>query len=108
MTSSGPVERMTFFESIEQRQQYHKLFGMECDPFKYALGDDPDVTFVGIIAKCCIEAGKPYEDMNIADINNWLVRHGHQAIALEHWCTESRNDQTPTLPGKTDGHSQER
>lgn len=76
---------MTFIESIAWKQKYILRFGTECDPIKYALEDDPDVTFIGVIAQCCLESGKPCEDMNLVDVNNWLARRGHGTIPPDHW-----------------------
>jgi hypothetical protein len=69
---------MTFCESVERKQKYILTFGTECDPSKYALEDDPDVTFIRVVAQCCLESGKPCEDMNLVDVNNWLARRSHR------------------------------
>lgn len=68
---------MTSGESVEWERKHTLTFETECSPIERTLEDDPHVIFIGAVARCCLESGKPRDDVSLADAVNWLARHSH-------------------------------
>lgn len=75
---------MNWNEIVDTRTAYRHQFGTDCVPFEYVLGNEPSYEAIALVAKYCMETGKPYEQIDIKSLETWMQEKGYP-IASPYW-----------------------
>lgn len=85
------MDMPTFKDYAMTEERYVERFGRGCNPIKYPDGAEPAFQFIGLVLGYCLEVDKPYQEIVLGELTDWLVARGFEAADLQQiqWAAQS-------------------